>query len=64
MNQIQEYKYYLPGGSLLKRTIPLTDEERQQYIDFFASKGVRITPEQVQLVDGIVNIQWRNDHDK
>ncbi len=49
----------LPGGGLLKRTTPLTDEERQQYVDFFASKGIRITPEQVQLVDGVVNIHMQ-----
>lgn len=50
------------GGGLLKRTIPLTDEERQQYVDFFAGKGIYITSEQVQLVDGVVNIQMEGSH--
>lgn len=49
--------YTAPGGGLLKRTTPLTDDEIQQYVDFFASKGIRITQEQVQLVDGVVNIR-------
>lgn len=51
--------FLAPGGGLLKRTTPLTDEERQQYIDFFAGKGIRIAPEQVQLVDGVVNIHMQ-----
>lgn len=48
--------FFSPGGGLLKRTTSLTNEERQQYIDFFAGMGIHIAPEQVQLVDGVVNI--------
>lgn len=54
--------YILPGGGLLKRTTPLTNEERQQYVDFFAGKGIRITPDQVQMVEGVVNIQMEGQH--
>lgn len=35
---------YAPGGGLLKRTTPLSDDEWQQYIDFFAGKNIRIMP--------------------
>lgn len=51
--------YTVPGGGLLKRTTPLTNEERQQYIDFFASKGLHIMPEKVRLIDGVVNIFFK-----
>ena len=56
---MQNDNYIFPGGGLLKRTTPLTDDEIQQYVDFFASKGIQIAPEQVQLVDGVVNIKMQ-----
>ena len=56
--------YTIPGGGLLKRVVPLSDDERQQYVDFFAAKGIQITPDQVQLVDGVVNIIMEEWHGK
>lgn len=36
--------YTFPGGGLLKRTTPLTDEERQQYVDYFSSVSLQVMP--------------------